>query len=254
MKVYKIIYINLSIVFSVIILGSCSVNKSKSIEEPKHVLNNQYVKHYAYTLQYNEETEQAQWVSYKLGSIELAPNFKRTNRFLKDTLVSTSTAENKDYVSSGYDRGHLAPAADMAWSEQAMKESFYYSNICPQLPGFNRGIWKKLETKVRSLAIKYDNVYVVTGPIFKNEKHKIIGKNNVMIPSHFYKALLIYNDSIKQSIAFLFPHERSKTDLFNYAISVDSLEQVTELDFFTNLPNNKENKIEKAFDLIYWRK
>ena len=254
MRVYKIIYINLSIFSYLILLGSCSVNKSKLIEEPRHTMGNQYIKHYAYTLQYNEETEQAQWVSYKLDRIELEPNYKRTNKFLKDTLISTNTAENKDYVGSGYDRGHLAPAADMVWSEQAIAESFYYSNICPQSPSFNRGIWKKSEARVRSLAIKYDNIYVVTGPIFKNENCKTIGKNKVMIPTHFYKALLIYNDSIKQSIAFIFPNEKSKKDIFNYAISVDSLEQATELNFFTNLPNKQEKKIEKVFDLRYWRK
>jgi hypothetical protein len=116
----------------------------------------QIISHTAYLLSYNEEHEQANWVAYMLTSSKLGSGLERSNRFLEDPLVASGTATNADYAKSGYDRGHLAPAADMSWSMQVMQESFYYSNMSPQLPGFNRGIWKKLEEKVRDwAAVRY---------------------------------------------------------------------------------------------------
>lgn len=235
------------------IFSACSIPKHGMIEEPKHDSNGVYVKHFAYSFSYNEKNEQSDWVAYQLLASELERNYKRTNKFLEDSLVITGTAKKSDYKNSGYDRGHLAPAADMTWNKQAMKESFYFSNISPQLPGFNRGIWKKLEEKVRDWAKIYDCVYITTGPICEKSEQKI-GKNEVSIPTHFYKTILIYNDSIMQSIGFIFPHKKCKGDIFNYAVSVDSVEQITGKDFYHLLPNKQEKNIEKQYNLTYWDK
>ncbi|WP_457615547.1 DNA/RNA non-specific endonuclease [Lutibacter sp.] len=229
----------------------CNSSQSTLIEQPKINTNETPIKHFAYTVLYNEKAEQAVWVAYQIKSSELEPNFKRTNRFLEDTLVATGTATNEDYKKSGYDKGHLAPAADMTWNKQAMIESFYFSNISPQLPGFNRGIWKKLEVLVRNWTKKYDSLYVVTGPVIKNYE-KSIGKNNVTVPSHFYKTILIYNDSIQQGIGFIFPHKKCDDELFNYAVSIDSVEAFTKLDFYHSLPDKKEAEIERSYNLNYW--
>ena len=115
--------------------------KIPNLELPKPKENEQIINHFAYTLSYNELFEQANWVAYELTDIETISHFERTNKFIVDDLVKTGSASNDDYKKSGYDRGHLAPAGDMGWSEQAMKESFYYSNMSPQNPSFNRGIW-----------------------------------------------------------------------------------------------------------------
>lgn len=134
-----------------------------------------------------------------------------------------------------------------------MKESFYFSNITPQFPGFNRGIWKKLEEKVRDWAILYDCLYVTTGPICKLSS-KTIGENEVKIPTHFYKTILIYNDSIKQSIGFVFPNEKCEGEIFDYALTVDSIELLTGMDLYFALPDRQEKMIEKQVDLNFWNK
>jgi len=236
-----------------ITVTSCSVIKhNRFIEEPKYNKDDSlYFKHYAYSFLYNEEIEQSDWVSYQLLVSELEANYKRTNNFYEDTLVITGTATNADYKYSGYDKGHLAPAADMTWNKQAMKESFYFSNISPQLPEFNRGIWKKLETKVRKWAEKYYCLYITTGPIFENTD-KTIGINEVVIPTHFFKTILIYNDSIMQGIGFLFPHEKCNEEIIDYAVSIDRLEIITGNDFYHLLPNRHEKDIEMQFDLKFW--
>jgi len=233
------------------ILCSCSGSTVRILEEPKHSTDNYSSKHYAYSFSYNEDCEQPNWVAYELLKSELEMNYKRTNRFLEDTLVITGTANNLDYKNSGYDKGHLAPAADMMWSEQAIAESFYFSNITPQLPSFNRGIWKRLEGKIRKWVVKYDRLYITTGPIF-NSYGKTIGENSVCIPTHFYKIVLIYNDTIKQSIGFIFPHMKCDSDIFDYAVSIDSVELVTGEDFYFLIPDKLEEVIEKEYKLKYW--
>ena len=237
------------LLLSMVIMIGCTSNEG--LEEPKHYEADAYVEHFAYSLVYNEETEQADWVAYNLESKELQKNFKRKNNFRPDEKVVTQTANNADYSKSGYDRGHLAPAADMTWNEQAMSESFYYSNMSPQLAGFNRGIWKRLESKVRKIAVKYDNVYVCVGPIFM-DSITTIGANKVAVPSHYYKALLLYNDTLQQSIAFVMPNKKISEPISNFAITVDSLEQIIHLDLYHSLPNSKEEIIERKFDLKYW--
>jgi len=204
--------IKITIILSVfLLLLSCS-KKITNLEEPKHIKGEQYIKHFAYSLQYNEKNEQANWVAYNLLSTELVKNYKRTNKFIVDKAVKTETANNNDYSHSGYDRGHLAPAADMTWNKQAMQESFYFSNMSPQVPAFNRGIWKKLEAQTRNWAKKYKSIYIATGPICDGYT-KTIGKNKVVVPTYYYKAILLYNDSNKQAIGFILPNKKCKPQL-----------------------------------------
>ncbi len=232
-----------------VLISSCTV--SKKLEEPAYSKSDIYINHENYSLVYNKENNQAQWVAYQLLKEELTPNFKRTNKFEEDAQVYCGTAANKDYYHSGYDKGHLAPAADMVWDKKAMEESFYFSNISPQLPGFNRGIWKRLETKVRKWANKFGEIYVVSGPVVTKE-HSTIGENKVAVPAYFYKAVLVFNDSIKQSIGFIFPHKKCSGDLMDYAVSVDSIENFISADLFEALPNRIERKIEASFDNNNW--
>jgi endonuclease G len=237
--------------FLLILLWRCSKVDLFLLEEPRHNNDSTYVKHFAYSLSYNEATEQASWVAYKLDSLELASNFKRKNLFYIDTLVLTGTATNVDYKNSGYDRGHLAPAADMVWNEQAMNESFFYSNISPQLPSFNRGIWRTLEIELRKLALKYGSLYITCGPVFQ-DTDSAIGENKVVIPTHFYKTVLVYNSEIKQSIGFIFPHKKCIGEIFDYAVTVDSIENITGLDLYHKLPKKEENLIESEIMIQKW--
>jgi len=149
---------------------------------PSYSQDDQIIEHEYYTLKYNERNEQADWVAYKLKGEDLErASYKRKDNFKSDPDVKSKSAHPDDYKGSGYDRGHLAPAADFTWSESALKETFFMSNMSPQVPGFNRGIWKKLEAKVRTWATENNVVYVVTGPIYVDKSEKI-GKNKVAIP------------------------------------------------------------------------
>jgi endonuclease G len=250
MKVFHIrLFVSIIIICSV--SYGCSFKDIPKLEEPIIEYSNTYIDKFAYSLSYNEDIEQANWIAYRLESYELEPKFKRTNRFYTDTLILSGTAENNDYLHSGYDRGHLAPAADMVWSEQAMSESFSYCNISPQYPAFNRGIWKKLEVQVRKWVLQYGDVYITTGPIW-SDKSKSIGFNKVVVPTHFFKALLFHDQNNSQCIGFIFPNEKCDGNLSSYAVSIDSLESVILLDLFHKLPNTIEDTVEMNFYKLFW--
>ena len=225
--------------------------KHHGLEIPTISKESQVVHHLAYTLQYNENHEQADWVAYHLTKEETNKIFSRTDNFLPDPKVKTESANNEDYKGSGYDRGHLAPAADMGWSKEAMEESFFYSNMSPQVQSFNRGIWKKLEEQVRTWAIENEEIFVVTGPVLK-EGLPTIGPNKVSVPEYYYKAILDYRDPDKKAIALLLPNQASKKPLPGFAISIDQLESETGIDFFPKLEDDEEVKLESTACISCW--
>ena len=128
----------------------------------------QLIKRKGYTLSYNADYKTPQWVAWELTGKETKGKEERTDKFLPDPDVRGAKAYSNDYTKSGYDRGHMAPAADMKWSKQAMAESFYMSNICPQNPNLNRGDWNDLEEKSRQWAKKYGAVYIACGPVLRS--------------------------------------------------------------------------------------
>ncbi len=200
------------------------------------------VHHAAYSLDYNEEQEQSYWVFYELTREELGGAYTRSNNFRADPLVTTGSAGADDYKYSGYDRGHLAPAADMTFSSQAMLESFYMSNMSPQDPSFNRGIWKQLEEQVRAWAYDDGSLYVVSGPLFLEGSGRL--PSGVGIPSHFYKIVLDWDGKEVRSIAFLFPNAKGSGGLSAYEVSIDRLEVLSGLDFFSVLDDAIEAEVE----------
>lgn len=221
------------------------------LELPKTKPSDVVITHTGYSLLYNETHEQADWVAYELTKEETNKIYSRTDNFIPDPMVSTGTATNADYKNSGYDRGHLAPAADMGWSATAMAESFYYSNMSPQNQSFNRGIWKKLEEQVRTWAIENSAVYITTGPVLKPGL-PTIGINKVSVPKYYYKVILDYTEPELKAIGFIIPNLPSKAPLQNYAVTIDSVEKFTGINFFWQLPNEQENEIEKKICLECW--
>jgi endonuclease G len=211
------------------------------------------VKHMAYIISYNEKYEQANWVAYKLTA-EMCDNNgeERKNNFRSDPDVKTGSASPDDYKKSGYDRGHLCPAGDMGWSEQTMSESFFMSNMSPQVPGFNRGIWKNLESNVREWAKTNKEIYVVTAGVLQDSL-AVIGENKVAIPNYYYKVILDIHAPEYKAIGFVLPNEASKGSYFNYAVSIDSVEHLTGINFFPMLPDSLENLLEAKFDVEEWR-
>jgi endonuclease G len=207
----------------------------------------------SYALCYSEQHEQAVWVAYKLTAAEVTARVaSRTDDFREDPLIPAGSASSADYRRSGYDRGHLAPAGDMTWSRDAMSESFYLSNMSPQEPSFNRGVWRKLETLVRTWASENDAVYVVTGPVLTGEPKRTIGPNRVTVPLFYYKVVLDVQKPGLKAIGFLLPNEGSRNALAGFAVTVDRVEEVTGLDFYSRLPDELENSLEGTIDLTLW--
>lgn len=147
--------------------------------EPKST--GEIIKYTYYTLAYSEDDEQAYWVYYKLSPELINGTQSRTDDFRADPLVSTGSASLADYSGSGYDRVHLCPAADMTLNKTSMSETFYLSNMSPQVPGFNRGKWSTLEDQARTWALAFDGLDVATGPIFE-DNIGTIGADKVTVP------------------------------------------------------------------------
>lgn len=237
--------------------------KTEIVTEGKTVKNNtnefflptsttgQIIHHEGYSLSYSEPHEQAEWVAYELKKSHLTnSNFKRPY-FEIDKAVKTGAASWRNYKNSGYDRGHLCPAGDKKYSQSAHDETFLTSNISPQNHDFNSGIWNTLEQKVRYWASKYDGVFVVTGGVLKGEL-KTIGNEHVAVPNQFYKVLIDNNTGHTKMIAFLMPHKNSNKPLYEFVVSVDSIEKLTGIDFFPELDDSIENKLEASSDYKNW--
>lgn len=211
----------------------------------------QIIRHTGYTVSYNSALRLPNWVAYELTREEARSTEKRSNRFAADPQVEGSTATNTDYARSGYDKGHMAPAADMKWSRTVMKESFYFSNICPQHPELNRRKWKDLEEKTRDWGIADSAVVIVCGPIVG--KHTAtIGRSKVTVPQRFFKVILSPYANPPRAIGFLFPNRRSVAPLRSYAVTVDSVEQVAGMDFFSSLPDELETVVEAELAPSEW--
>ena len=205
-----------------------------------------------YALGYIEKHEQPAWVQYIMTAEEVSRRAaKRGDDFRPDPDVPTGSATPQDYTRSGYDRGHLAPAADMSFSVKTMSESFFMSNMSPQAPQFNRGIWSKLEKQVRHFATKEKRIVVVTGPILPAEKTITIGANKVTVPQYYYK--VIYDTTPPEKmIAFVLPNKGSSADLRTFVVTVDRVEELTGLNFFSTVPQPKQEQLERTITVENW--
>ena len=213
----------------------------------------QVIRHEGYTVSYNSDYKIANWVAYELTPEEAkSKKTERSNKFVPDPMVKGATATNEDYTRTGYDRGHLAPAGDMKWSAKAMRESFYLSNICPQKPALNRGIWKDLEELSRMWANDYGALLIATGPVMTDDM-KRMGKNRIGVPEAFYKVICYVSGDKYKAIGFIFENRDYKnTSLKSMAIPVDSVEKVTGIDFFPAVPDEQEKVMEARIDWDSW--
>ncbi len=219
---------------------------------PSNPSNCNIIQHTHYALCYNERYEQPNWVMYRLTENQLTgERVERSDDFRSDPKVSTGSAALDDYRGSGYDRGHLLPAADMRFSEAAMSETFFMSNMSPQAPRFNRGIWKKLEEQVRDWAFDNDELYVVTGPVLQGDL-PTIGENAVAVPQYYYKVILDLKEPQVKGIGFIMENKKLRGSLAHYAVSIDKVEDFTGLDFFPTLPDDLEENIERAMVVAEW--
>lgn len=225
-----------------------------------------FIMHQAMALSYSEPHEQARWVAHIILPDIIEGQVSRTNDFRVDPMVTTGTAVEQDYFLKfqqpdntieydgfGYDRGHLAPSADFRWSETALSESYFYSNMSPQLADFNRGAWADLESTIRGYLFEHPEtqLYVVTGGILRDGLPVIERSiNKVSIPEYYFK--VVVDLQAQRGIGFLFPNARIDYPLESYAISIDEVEAKTGLNFFNRLPEALQNKIESGLDKSNW--
>jgi endonuclease G len=221
-----------------------------------------------YVVSYRTDAKVPEWTSYRLVKGDLNGPIKRTDDFRPDLDLSPSErSELKDYAHSGFARGHSAPAEDFSRSQNAMSSTFLLSNMSPQHTSLNSGMWSQLEKNARDVARKFDTCWVYTGTIFKQSaarhqtlgtlrsgRQKKIGKDSVWVPTHFYKVILAHDkDGSILMWAFLMEHRNVKLPgkVVDYAVSVDSIQHLTGLDFFKDLPDDIEHKLEGQTNLAW---
>lgn len=230
--------------------GTSLINKSSFNYLPTSTTN-QVISHNYYTLSYNEDAEQAEWVAYELTKAQITQTHRKRPYFIQDKQIKTKSADYRNYKNSGYSKGHLCPAGDRKFSKVAFDETFLTSNISPQKLDFNAGVWNRLEQKVRYWVGKERHLYVITGGIL-NENLRTIGWEKVAVPNQFYKILLDYSQPEVKAIAFLVPSQESDLPLYKFVVSIDTIEKLTAIDFFSALPDTLETKLEASSDYKNW--
>jgi len=220
---------------------------------PKITDDGMLINHCAMSMFYDEKHGQSQWVVHIIMPDIKTGIQSRTNDFRKDSMVQNSTPDKIDYYNSGYDRGHLAASADFRWSKRALSESYYYSNISPQKPEFNRGKWSQLEDFVRQYVMESNEpVFVVTGGVLNDSCKKIGREKMISVPKHFYKIIVDLSGTDKKGIAFIMLNGTNTKPIISYAVSIDSVEKVTGINFFASLTDTLQDRIEKMNNVDSW--
>jgi endonuclease G len=224
----------------------------KSFELPSYIEDATVLKKHGFTIGFSKKYRHAYWVAYKFDCSETKGEIPRSNYFREDQILGKYSPSTDDYYASGYDKGHLIPAADNKSDSLSMHDSFLMSNVSPQIPEFNRGIWKVLEEQVRDWACEYDSLYIITGAILNPELTRL-GKNKVAIPDYYYKSILLYGNN-NQSIITYYMYQYSEDDnLNNFVITTDSLESILGYDLFHNLDDSVEAELESKIDTTFWK-
>lgn len=212
------------------------------------------IQHTGFTVSYDMNTNTPKWVAWELTKEETYGVVKRTEEFLPDPKVDMSNrVTTEDYKGSGYDRGHICPAADMKWSVEAMHDCFYMTNICPQNHNLNRKAWERLEEQCRQWAREYGKIYITAGPIYEVGNHKVIGKNcKVTVPEGFYKVVMVPRKGEEKAIGFFYSNDDKKQTMRQCALPVDMIEKITGIDFFYNVDMRVQDRIEKELNIEDW--
>ncbi len=216
----------------------------------------QLLRRYSYTLSFNPESNLPNWVAWELNPARLVERESRADRFEPDPDIAPSEAvTTDDYKGSGWDRGHMCPSADNRWHWRAMAECFYMTNICPQHHNLNRGDWKELEEACRRWAAR-EAVYIACGPIlYASAEPRYIGRaHRIRVPEAFFKVVLTGLESDRpRAVGFIYKNNAGNRRPSSYMNSVDEVERITGLDFFVNLPDEVETRVERAYDPADWQ-
>lgn len=218
-------------------------------ETPEQILMND-----AYVSSFNNVTLIPNWVAWKLTTAHTKGSAQRKNAaFTPDDRIDEKyRVTTYDYMRSGYDRGHMCPAGDNKWSEEAMQQCFLMTNMCPQDHGLNIGDWNEMENQCRKWAQEYGEIYIVCGPILYKGAHKRIGKEHkVTVPEAFFKVVLCLKGTPK-GIGFIYRNTDGNRPKGDYVNSIDQVERITGLDFFPTLPDKVEKTVEAEANLDDW--
>jgi len=208
----------------------------------------------AYTVCFDETNKIPRWVAYDLTEVEMEGTAKRNGKeFRPDEDAGVEQAQWFDYKRSGWTKGHMAPAGDFRWSDEAMDDTFYFTNCCPQDKTMNAHSWEKLERKARDWAIRFGTIYIVTGPIVGDAENGAIGEGRITVPDAFFKAVLARDGEKWQAVAFIMENSPIDQPYPDCAVSVDQLEEITGLDLYTLLDDRVEKETESHYDLSFWR-
>ncbi len=211
-----------------------------------------------YSFEYNYASHHTRWVAFTFYDKTSERHTKRTNAWSTDPYLLDYTDNAYDFRGSGYDRGHLVASADRLYSIPANEQTFFYSNMSPQVHSFNGGIWASLENKVQgwgALSAIRDTLYVVKGGTIRDDQVMgTIGESKIVIPKYYFMALLAKKGATYKSIGFWFEHRAHPQpySLTDYALSVEELEELTGIDFFHNLPDSVEQVVENQFIIDDW--
>ena len=206
----------------------------------------------SFRVSFNKENHTPNWSAWTLTAADLQENVGRYNKFWTDDDI-IGCANTKDYTHSGYDRGHLCPAADNKLNAERMKSCFTMANICPQDGQLNSHAWKTLETKERKWAKNIGDLVIVAGPLYTSADKQRIGETGVRVPSAFFKVIIAPYRNEPMGIGFIYPNMYSPGDMYIYAMTIDEVEKQTGYDFFYYLPDEIEDNIE-AQQPKQWRK
>ena len=206
-----------------------------------------------FTVSFNKENHTPNYVAWELLGSEVSTEIPRSDNFWQDQEIDGCPA-HKDYTYSGYDRGHMCPAADQKWSQKAMDDCFVMANMCPQIHELNAGAWETLENKERQWAKRDSAIMIIAGPIYTANDTKRIGNIGVRVPGAFFKALVAPYLEKPRAIAFVYPNMDSPGNMQDYAMSIDELEEILGYDLFSSLPDDLEKKIESEYSFTEWNR
>lgn len=227
-------------------------HEPQNLELPAIDDDDQILRRTGYTVSYNADLRIPNWVAWRLTADHTTGEYKRGGiKFQEDGDVAEPRATDSDYRQSGYDRGHMCPSGDNKWSEVAQRESFLLTNVCPQVHNLNAGDWNEMEQQCRRWAMQYGEIYIVCGPILYRQQHKKIGTHKVVVPEAFFKVVLCMKGSPK-AIGFIYKNVEGNRPKGDYVNTVDQVERITGYDFFANLPDDIEKKVEATASLADW--
>lgn len=206
-----------------------------------------------FNVSFNADNRTPNWVAWELLRSETSGETGRYNKFWQDEELD-GCPTTRDYSNSGYDRGHLCPAADQKWSPEAMVDCFSLANIAPQDHSLNTGAWKTLENKERQWAERDSAIVIVAGPIYEKSDTIRIGQAGVRVPGAFFKVMIAPYLDQPRGIAFVYPNMTAPGNMENYVMTIRDVEKLTGYDFFHNLPDELEEAVETVSSFRDWNR